>query len=337
MDRAVQTKSVLIQSLCVPCFNHCRYCLLSWDHAVTGAGWERSVQTAERFLRELKDQRPEINSSFSFGYSMDHPNLREALRTLRRLGSPTASFLQCDGMRMRDGAACRGLMEMLRAEGVLLLNFTVYGLPAYHDLFAGRKGDFDLIGRMMHAAKEAGIPFTTRIPLTAENAAQADKLIDRMRKAGSEQIMLFVPNEEGRGKLLRGVRLRREDLKKLAPESRSLLNQSIYRTEAEWLETPDPVQEKHRHILISLRPDNMEVYEQRSALSVVREIEEMDERYYAAFPDFGELATSYGNPEGDSLYHIRDLYYHYRTLYAEDHGLHIRDIMDETQSGSRRF
>ena len=337
MDRAVQTKSVLIQSLCVPCFNHYRYCLLSWNQAVAGAGWERSVRTAERFLRELKEQRPEINGSFSFGYSMDHPNLREALRTLRRLGSPTASFLQCDGMRMRDSEACRGLMEMLRAEGVRQLNFTVYGLPDDHDRFAGRKGDYDLISRMMSAAREAGIPFTTGIPLTAENAAQADELIGMMRKAGSEQIMLFVPNEEGRGKLLRGVRLRREDLKKLAPESRSLLNQSIYRTEAEWLETPEPVQERHRHILISLRQDNIEDYEQRSALSVVREIEEMDARYYAAFPDFGELAASYGNPEGDRFYRVRDLYYHYRTLYVKDHGLHIRDIMDETQSGSRRF
>ena len=49
----MQTTSVLIQSLCVPCGNYCRYCLLSWNGRVEGAGWERSVRLAERWLREL--------------------------------------------------------------------------------------------------------------------------------------------------------------------------------------------------------------------------------------------------------------------------------------------
>ncbi|MBR0063189.1 MAG: hypothetical protein IJP67_03400, partial [Oscillospiraceae bacterium] len=73
---------------------------------------------------------------------MEHRNLREAIRTLRRLGSPTAEFMQCDGMKMRDDMQCGELMAILCGEGVKSLNFTLYGLRDYHDRFAGRKGDY---------------------------------------------------------------------------------------------------------------------------------------------------------------------------------------------------
>ena len=333
----MQTKSVLIQSLCVPCFNRCRYCLLSWNGAVEGAEWNRSIRTAERFLYELREQKPEINSQFSFGYSMDHPHLKEAIRTLRRLGSPTASFLQCDGMKIRSDPECRELMGMLHAEGVEKLNFTVYGLPIYHDWFAGRKGDFDLIIRMMRSAVNAELPFSTGIPLTTENISQIDALIGMIKDAGSERIHLFIPHEEGRGMLINKIRVCRKDLTTLSLENRKLLNEEIYRTEADWLKEAEPVQEQNRHILISLRRDNMEDYEKRSAMSVLQEIEERDVSYYAAYPSFRELADLYGNPEGEKLYRIRDLFFHYRTLFARDHDLHIYDVTDETCSGSRRY
>ena len=84
----MQTSSVLIQSLCVPCCNRCRYCLLSWDGTPVGAEWRGSVRLAERFLCELKERRPELRCHFAFGYSMEHPALREAIRSLRRLGGP---------------------------------------------------------------------------------------------------------------------------------------------------------------------------------------------------------------------------------------------------------
>lgn len=333
----MQTTSVLIQSLCVPCCNRCRHCLLSANGTVEGADWDRSVRTAERYLNELRAQRPELETSFSFGYSMEHPKLREAIRTLRRLGSPTATFLQCDGMRMRSEAECRELVQMLRDEGIQALNFTVYGLPEYHDRFAGRPGDYALIERMMGAALEAGLPFTVGIPLTSENVYHADALAERMTAAGSSKISLFIPHEEGRGRLLEDVRLRLRELSSLSPAVRGLLNESIYRTEADWLKQPELAETRSRHILISLRKDNIDDYERRGAVSVLEEIEALDERYYQAFPDFPELAALYGDPKGDRLYRVRDLFYHYRRLYAAEHPVDVPDVMDETRSGSRRF
>lgn len=332
----MQTRSALIQSLCVPCCNKCRYCLLSWSDRTLGADWERSVKAAERLINELREKRPKLDCAFSFGYSMEHKNLREAICTLRRLGSPTAEFMQCDGMKMRDEKQCGELMALLRGEGVKSLNFTIYGLRDYHDHFAGRSGDFDLLLRMMKAAREAGMPFSTGVPLTSENVDEIDELADILKEAGSAKVFLFIPHGEGRGETLESIRLRQSDLMKLSPSSREFINRKLYKTEAEWL-AEKPVKEKYRQILISLTKENIENYERRPAEEILREVERLDDEYYAAFPDFSELARAYGDKSGDKLYRLRDLYRRYRKLYSAEHGINVYDVTDERYSGSRRY
>ena len=327
----------MIQSLCVPCHDRCRYCLLSWDGKTVGAAWERSVSLAERFIAEVKSESPEINCNFSFGYSMEHPNLKDALGTLRRLGSPMADFLQMDGMKMRNEAECIELMEMLKEEEVKQLNFTVYGLPGYHDRFAGRKGDYSLISRMMDAAAKRGISFTAGIPLTSENVADADELVLKLRDAGCSGIRLFIPHEEGRGKNLDKVRVSRKKLFELPSETLSLLNGNIYKTESEWIKDPDAAKYEKRSILISLTEENIEEIEKRSAESVIEEIEGLDDAYYAAFPSFEKLAEMYGRTDSDDMYSIRDLYHRYRRLYAKEYKVNVYDVTDERFCGSRRY
>ena len=57
----MKTTSILMQTLCVPCLCHCRYCLLSWDRHLTGAPYERSATYARRFANWLQANRPEIS------------------------------------------------------------------------------------------------------------------------------------------------------------------------------------------------------------------------------------------------------------------------------------
>lgn len=268
---------------------------------------------------------------------MEHPRLKEAVGILQKLGSPMADFLQCDGMKMRNETECLDLMRMLHDEGIKQLNFTVYGLANYHDRFAARHGDFDLLMRMMKAANQIGLPFTAGIPLTRENIKDIDELVNILKEVGSENIFLFIPHEEGRGKYLSDIRLKERELTLLSAETLKLLNRKLYRAEADWLKEPTPVQDENRLIIITLRKDNIDVYEKKNALSVVKEIETLDEEYYLAFPRFVELAKEYGDFRGEQLYRIRDLYRHYRTLYASDHKIQIYDVTDERQSGSRRY
>lgn len=334
----MRTESVLLHTLCVPCACRCRYCLLSWDGKLVGLPWERSADFARRFKRWMEENRPELEFSFAFGYSMEHPRLREALGLLRELGSPQEEFLQCDGMRMRTRAECEDLVRLLAEEGVKRLNFTVYGLEDYHDAFSGRRGDFALLLRMMQAAGAAGLERSAGIPLTAESTPQAEALIALLRReTAPEKLFLFVPHEEGRGRVLEPIRFSEKDFEKLSPGARSLLNRELYRPEREWLAERALLPETRRSLLLSLRPDNIERYESMSPGEILAETEALDEAYYAAFPSLPELAERYGDAESGRFYRQRDLFAHYRRLFAAEHPVSVYDVTDERQSGSRRY
>ena len=217
----IQTTSVMLQTLCVPCACHCRYCLLSWDGRTIGADWARSRAVAGRFADWIGENRPELRFHFSFGYSMEHPALPEALDFLRSLGSVGAEYLHCDGLRIRDEAETEDFVRMLRAHGVKHLNFTVYGTEACHDRFAARTGDFSWLLRLRDAAREAGLETSVGVTLTRENAPQLEALLDTL---GTEGTRLFVPHAEGRGAQLEPIRLRREDYERLSERGRALMN-----------------------------------------------------------------------------------------------------------------
>ena len=327
----------MMQNLCVPCACRCRYCLLSWDGRTVGTDWERSVRFAERFKERLRKERPDLGFDFSFGYSMEHPDLKRALGVLRKLGSPQAGYLQCDGMRLRDEKECRELMTMLSSEGVKLLNFTFYGLEKYHDSFAGRRGEFSGILRMMKAASEKGLGVSAGIALTSESADQTDALIAMLKETAEPgRIFLFIPHEEGRGASIADIRFTEEDEKKLSEEAFSLLNRKVFKPEREWMEDGFE-EEAKRTLIVSLRADNIERYEGMDPLDIIGEVEDLDDAYYESFPSPEELAEKYGDPCGKKYYRQRDLFHHYRKLYAEKHGVCVYDVTDERQSGSRRY
>ncbi|MBQ3477007.1 MAG: hypothetical protein IJH25_02405, partial [Clostridia bacterium] len=59
--------------------------------------------------------------------------------------------------------------------------------------------------------------------------------------------------------------------------------------------------------------------------------------YYGAFPSFAALLDRYGDAGGQRLYSRRDLFHRCRRQYAKEHDIHIYDVTDERQSGSRRY
>ena len=73
----MKTTYLGIANYCVPCQAHCRHCLLSSCGQVSGVDFHRSTAFARRVITELKENRPELGSSFYIGYCMDTPDLWE--------------------------------------------------------------------------------------------------------------------------------------------------------------------------------------------------------------------------------------------------------------------
>lgn len=332
----MKTTSINVMNLCVPCENRCRYCLLAYCGTVNGVDYKRSEVYAKRFYEWLWDNRPELSFLFGFGYSMEHPNLLEAIDFCQSIGSATGEFLQFDGMKFRTDPELETLLHQLKDHGIKLIDLTFYGTEDYHDRFAARKGDYDLMMRTLATANRVGLDVTVSIPLTQENAEQLDDLIAQLQACGAESIRCFIPHGEGRGRLLESVRFSAEDYGKLSDDVRSLINRNRFKTEAEWLKIGFPSTDK-RVLTVTLQPENVEFFETMSFGETIAYLERLDDDYYAAIPTVGELAKIYGDTNGNRFYSARDLYLTYQRRYIADHNLEIYDIHDERQCLSRRF
>ena len=332
----MKTVSINVMNLCVPCANRCRYCLLSYDGQVKGVDFGRSTAYARRFYDWIRENRPELSFLFGFGYSMEHPDLTGAIDFCRSIGSATGEFLQFDGMNFRTDGELESLLSCLKRHGIRLIDLTFYGTEAYHDRFAARQGDFDLMMRTLTAAKKVELDVTVSIPLTRENADQAEDLVGQLKARGAGSIRCFVPHGEGRGRKLEPIRLSLADCEALPDSVRTLLNRERFRTEGEWIRGGFPAVHK-RVLTVTLTPENVDFFENLPFADTISYLEKLDDDYYAAVPAVEELAKQYGDPAGDKLYSVRDLYLTYQRGFLEDHGLSIYDVNDERQCFSRRF
>lgn len=332
----MKTVSINVMNLCVPCENRCRYCLLSYDGRVNGVEYKRSEAYAQRFYEWLRENRPDLSFLFGFGYSMEHPNLLEAIDFCRSIGSATGEFLQFDGMKFRTDTELEELLHQLQGHGIELIDLTFYGTESYHDRFAARAGDYRLMINTLKQANKVGLDVTVSIPITHENVDQIDELIAELEQYRTQRITCFVPHSEGRGRLLDSVRFSKEDYEKLSENVRKRINTNRFKTEKEWLQSGFPVNEK-RVLTVTLTPENVDSFEGMSFEETIAYLEKLDDDYYSAIPAVEELAKIYGDPDGERYYSARDLYLNYQRRYIADHGIEIYDINDERQCFSRRF
>ena len=270
----MKTVSVNVMNLCVACQNRCRYCLLSYDGKVNGADYPRSEAYAKRFYGWLRENRPELSFLFGFGYSMEHPNLLDAIDFCRSIGSATGEFLQFDGMKFRTDEELEALLRQLRAHGIQLIDLTFYGTESYHDRFAARAGDYDLMMRTLAQANEIGLDVTVSIPITHENADQMDELIGELAQYKTQRITCFVPHGEGRGRLLEQIRFSERDYANLSENVRRRINTDRFKPEREWLKSGFPANEK-RVLTVTLTQENMEFFESLSFEETIAYLEKL--------------------------------------------------------------
>ena len=333
----MKTTAIYVQNLCVPCNCYCRYCLLSWSNKLLGIDHDRSEKFAKRFYDWIQSNRPDLDFSFYFGYSMEHPKLLEAIDFFQSIQSVNGQFLQFDGMKFRNTEEIQELLTGIKEHGVKHLNFTFYGTREYHDKFAARQGDFAFMLNIITEAKKLGLEISVGIPVSHENAIQIDELLSILKEHNVEKISLFVPHEEGRGASLNSVRFREEDYQALSEEAKNLFNRKAFKAEREWLTEGALKEMENRALILSLTPENIEMFESMSFENVISYVEELDEAYYDALPSMEELVKMYGNPEGKEFYQQRDLLHHYQQMYIKEHKLELYDVTDERQCGSRRY
>lgn len=331
----MRTTSLNILNLCVPCYNHCKFCLLSWDGQCIGIDHARGMEYARNFYIWMRNNHPEIHFVYYFGYSMEHPNLSEEIKFMQETNSPGGEFLQFDGMRMRTKAELHQLLGNIKELGIKLIDFTFYGTKDYHDRFAGRKGDFELMMNSLKIALEKGLHVEVGIPITKENTTQIDSLME-MLPADKIRLFLFTPHAGGRGVTLMNSTITMDDYDRLSSTAKQHFNRKNNKTPLEWLNTDLPTVE-NRVLTLSLLPSNIDRLEHLSFENTLKELEMIDEEYYSAVPDFPTLLKLYADSNDSHLYSKKALYLLYRRRYITDNRLTVLDLTDERFSTSVRY
>ena len=169
----MKTVSLNVENLCVPCHCRCRHCLLGYDGGIVGAGYKRGRALARRIASESP-----VKFNYYIGFCMDTPELFDYIAFCREIDSPSGRFLQMNGFAGRTCGEIEVQMGRIRDAGVELIDLTFYGLPDYHDSFAGRAGDFKLLMRMFKAANAVQLPVHISVPITEENAGRMEGLFN---------------------------------------------------------------------------------------------------------------------------------------------------------------
>lgn len=331
----MKTTSLNILNLCVPCYNHCKYCLLSWNGKCLGIDYERSVIYARKFYNWLKNTHKEINFTYYFGYAMEHPDLPNAIKFMQETNSPSGEFLQMDGMRMRTREELDSLFASLNELGIKLVDFTFYGTKEYHDKFSARKGDFELMMNSLEIALEKGLDVEVGIPITKENINQIDELLNLLPE-DKIRIFIFTPHSGGRGVRLLDSKITVDDYEKLSPNVKRYFSRNKNKTPMEWIDSHELPPDK-RILTLSLLPTNIEHLENQTFEDTLKELEKMDEDYYNKIPEFQKLLERYADSKDIHLYSRKDLYLLYRKRFIEEEDISVLDVTDERFSGSLRY
>ena len=331
----METKSINVFNLNIPCHNRCRYCLLSWNGKTVGIDYQRSVNYAKAFYQWLKINRPTISFAYYFGYSMEHPKLLDAIQFMQETNSPGGKFLQMDGMKHRNEKQLAELLSSLKAAGIKKINLTFYGTQSYHDKFAGRTGDFRLMANTLDIALSVGLEIEVGIPVIKENLQQLDALV-AFFTAKNVRLFLFTPHSGGKGKSLFPQKITLDDFQMMSADVKKYLNRDNNKTPHEWLCNP-PKKVDKRTLSLSLLPSNIDNLEKQSFDETLMALEKIDDNFYRSIPSFQDLLDRYVDTNDCRLYTKKDLYTIYRTRYIQENNLNIVDITDERFCGSFRY
>lgn len=320
----MKTVSFSIENLCVPCSCRCRHCLLGYDGNTIGVGYEQGKSFAQRIASESP-----IKFSYYIGFCMDTPMLFDYITFCREIGSPGGRFLQMNGFQERPYDEIEHLMDRIKNSSVEIIDLTFYGLPDYHDAFAGRPGDFRFLTKMLTAANKAQLPVNISVPITEDNAGQIERLFDILSEYKTDGMSLYLPHSKGRGWFMEPQRLKKSTLEHLSPSMQAHMPKVKTQSEAQWLSEKVFPEPEKRHLTLSLTPDNFERYNHMSAEKIIGELEMLDDTFYGAVPSAEELARLYGNPLGDRLFRYRDLVLLWTKIYVRENNLKLHDMTDE--------
>lgn len=211
-----------------------------------------------------------------------------------------------------------------------MIDTTFFGNERYHDQFAARTGDYSFMLQLAESAEQHQITCSPSVVITEENKAMLNDLFDILGQITNiHNIHAFLPDYRGRGYLMEKSRLTQKSYEMLSDKVKNAINIERYKTESEWLSIGELPEYTKRAIVITLRKDNIEMFENMTCDEIVSYVEKLDDNYYSAIPTINELAKIYGDKANTRLYRLRDLFWMWQKRYREEKHIILYNVTDE--------
>lgn len=326
----MKTTSIGIQNLCAPCFCACKYCLLQSCKTADSVDYFRGKKVAEKFVSWAKEKPFSPLPYYYIAYCAEYPELLDTIYFNKSVGFVGAKFLQCNGIKMRNLAELNEWVKNIKTAGIELIDTTFFGDKEYHDRFAARQGDFDFMFQLASCVSSKGIKCSPSVVITKDNLCMLVDLINKLNQIPNiGRIGSFLPDYRGRGYLIESSRITISDYKSLSDTIKNTFNINRYKTQKEWLALGLLPEYTQRAITITLRNDNIEMFENMSCDEIVSYVENLDDEYYKVLPTINELAKMYGDKECEKLYRLRDLFWMWQKRYIKENNIEIYNVTDE--------
>ncbi|MCL2532433.1 MAG: hypothetical protein FWE40_09850 [Oscillospiraceae bacterium] len=322
-------KSLMIINHCVPCGCACRHCFFcSRKTAPHGVPYEIGERLALHFAQHG------MPVSYAISRCADYPELTRNIALNRQLGFAGAAFLQINGIALRDQTALRDYLIQVQQAGVTTIDTTFYGTQAYHDKFAGRKGDFAFLCEIIATGLSLGLTMQPTFLATEENKTQLPELVDMLTRLGCTAMYGFIQDYRGFGETLEDIRLCQASYDELLHNVKQHVSVKHHKAQAQWLADDEFATPTERQLVLALRPDNVDRFEAMSCDEIIEYIENLDDEYHATLPSLPDLAKLYGDDGCQKLYRQRDLQWKWQKAYIKQHGLALHDVTDQRHCGA---
>lgn len=326
----MKTISIGIQNLLAPCGCACKYCLLQSCKEANGIEYYRGKKVAERFVQWGKMKELTTLPFYYISYCAEYPELFDNISFNKSIGFVGAGFLQCNGIKIRNKSETDEFTAKLKAAGIEMIDTTFYGNERYHDKFASRKGDYSFMLLLAESAKQHGIICSPSVVVTEDSKTMLHDLFYKLLEITDiHNIHSFLPDYRGRGYVMEESRLTQKSYEMLPDNVKSTMNIGRYKTEKEWLSMGKFPEYTKRAIIITLRKDNIEMFENMTCDEIVAYVEKLDDDYYHTIPTINELAEMYGDKGNTKLYRLRDLFWMWQRRFRNENHIDRYNITDE--------
>jgi hypothetical protein len=317
-----------------PCNNHCRFCSVGKKRH-DNVPFDAFVRIIDRFgdwvenTKTLESISPGVMHTHAL---MSYEQSKKFLELCHRFGSNVLP-LQMNGCIFMPEDDLYRVMENHYRAGYRSYSQTYAGNREIHDLWVGRRGEFDFLAIMAKVAEQLGYTRKEQLLLSNSSIPVMEELLDHLDLlSGPYQRDIYPFTFIGWAKRQEKERVNRTVLTELSPRARAFTkldsddtretSLSNFKTEGEWItymrESYDDLLPREKYMLIRLDESNLERFETEDPGEVYQDYFSRFMNVYQKIPEMSELCEMYGDDTNDKLYGLYELERMWADRYVEE-------------------